>query len=59
MWIYSEIYCELITNNPKKIVGLEGYNLEIEKMVNLPACKNKHNEKYMNTKRDRMEHILD
>lgn len=49
----------LITNNPKKIVGLEGYKLEIADMVNLPVCKNQHNEKYLNTKRDKMEHVLD
>ncbi len=49
----------LITNNPKKIVGLEGYGLEIDGRVKLPSCVNKHNEKYMCTKRDKMEHILD
>lgn len=49
----------LITNNPKKIVGLEGYGLEINDRVALPCCINKHNEKYMRAKRDKMEHILD
>ncbi|HSA06344.1 MAG TPA: bifunctional 3,4-dihydroxy-2-butanone-4-phosphate synthase/GTP cyclohydrolase II [Candidatus Gastranaerophilales bacterium] len=49
----------LITNNPKKIVGLEGYGLEISDRVALPVCVNKHNERYMCTKRDKMEHILD
>ncbi len=49
----------LITNNPKKIVGLEGYGLEIDDRIELPACINEHNEKYMCTKRDKMEHILD
>jgi len=50
---------KLITNNPKKIVGLEGYGLEIDGRVGLPTCINKHNEKYMCTKRDKMEHILE
>ncbi len=49
----------LITNNPKKIVGLEGYNLEIVDRVALSICVNEHNEKYLHTKRDKMEHIVD
>jgi len=49
----------LITNNPKKIVGLEGYDLEIVDRVSLNICKTKHNEKYLDTKRDKMKHILD
>ena len=49
----------LITNNPKKIVGLEGYNLEIVDRITLPVCVNKYNEKYLHTKRDKMEHIID
>ncbi len=48
----------LITNNPKKIIGLEGYDLEIVDRVSMNVCKNKYNEKYLNTKRDKMEHIL-
>ncbi len=50
---------KLITNNPKKIIGLEGYGLEIVDRVELPVCRNPHNEKYINTKRDRMEHLID
>lgn len=49
----------LITNNPKKIVGLEGYDLEIVDRVSLNICKTKYNERYLNTKRDKMKHILD
>ena len=49
----------LITNNPKKIVGLEGYDLEMTDRVTIPVCLNKHNEKYLHTKRDKMEHIMD
>ncbi len=48
----------LITNNPKKIVGLEGYSLEINDIVHLPACINEYNERYMNTKRDKMHHMI-
>lgn len=49
----------LITNNPKKIIGLEGYNLEIDERIGLPVCRNKHNEKYLDAKRDKMEHLID
>lgn len=48
----------LITNNPKKIVGLGGYDLEVVDRVQMPVCTNKYNEKYLNTKRDKMNHIL-
>lgn len=48
----------LITNNPKKIVGLEGYNLEVVDRIKIPVEINKHNKKYLCTKRDKMEHIL-
>lgn len=47
----------LITNNPKKIVGLEGYGLKIHDIVNLEAEVNCHNEKYMTTKREKMNHM--
>lgn len=49
---------KLITNNPKKIIGLEGYELEVVDRVQMPVCTNKYNEKYLNTKRDKMNHIL-
>lgn len=49
----------LITNNPKKIIGLEGYDLEIVDRVTLPINKNKYNERYLNTKRDKMKHIME
>jgi len=49
---------KLITNNPKKIIGLEGYDLEITDRVSLPVCKTKYNEKYLNTKRDKMKHMF-
>jgi 3,4-dihydroxy 2-butanone 4-phosphate synthase/GTP cyclohydrolase II len=49
---------KLITNNPVKRVGIEGYGLKVEEIINLEVEPNKHNEKYMKTKRDRMGHYL-
>ncbi|CAK7066771.1 MAG: Riboflavin biosynthesis protein RibBA [Desulfovibrio sp.] len=48
----------LMTNNPKKIVGLAGYGLEIVDRVPLELGLSKHNEKYMHTKKEKMGHIL-
>lgn len=49
----------LLTNNPAKRVGLEGYNLEIVERVPLKVSPNEHNAKYLQTKRDKMGHLLD
>jgi 3,4-dihydroxy 2-butanone 4-phosphate synthase / GTP cyclohydrolase II len=50
----------LMTNNPKKRVGLIGYGLEIVENIPIEATSNLHNEKYLKTKRDKMGHeILD
>jgi 3,4-dihydroxy 2-butanone 4-phosphate synthase/GTP cyclohydrolase II len=46
----------LITNNPKKIIGLEGYGLKIHDIVNLEADINCHNKKYIETKKEKMHH---
>lgn len=48
----------LITNNPKKRVGLLGYGLEIVENVPLAVDANPHNEKYLQTKRDKLGHEL-
>lgn len=48
----------LITNNPKKIVGLEGYGLKIHDIVNLEPDVNCYNKKYMETKKDKMHHMF-
>jgi 3,4-dihydroxy 2-butanone 4-phosphate synthase/GTP cyclohydrolase II len=48
----------LITNNPKKRVGLLGYGIEIVDNVPLKIEPNQHNELYLQTKRDRMGHVL-
>jgi len=46
----------LISNNPKKRVGLIGYGLEIVENVPIPIHSNPHNEKYLRTKRDKLGH---
>ena len=48
----------LITNNPKKRVGLMGYGLEIVDNVPIEIMPNLHNEKYLLTKRDKMGHSI-
>ncbi len=61
----AQILCDLgvrrirlLTNNPKKVVGLEGYGLEITEQLPLSLPANPHNEKYLETKRSRMGHLL-
>jgi 3,4-dihydroxy 2-butanone 4-phosphate synthase/GTP cyclohydrolase II len=48
----------LLTNNPVKRVGLEGYGLTVTENISIEVKPNLHNEFYMKTKRDRMGHIL-
>ncbi|MEM1407105.1 MAG: bifunctional 3,4-dihydroxy-2-butanone-4-phosphate synthase/GTP cyclohydrolase II [Bacteroidota bacterium] len=48
----------LISNNPKKRVGLIGYGLEIVDTVPIEIAPNEHNEKYLTTKRDKMGHQI-
>lgn len=47
-----------LTNNPKKVVGLEAYGLHIVEVVPIKSAPNPHNEKYLETKRVRMGHML-
>lgn len=49
----------LLTNNPKKVVGLEGYGLRVTETVPIIVAPNPHNIKYLQTKREKMGHILD
>jgi 3,4-dihydroxy 2-butanone 4-phosphate synthase/GTP cyclohydrolase II len=49
----------LITNNPKKVIGLEGYGLEITERVSLEIEPNDENEFYLKIKKDKMGHLLD
>jgi 3,4-dihydroxy 2-butanone 4-phosphate synthase/GTP cyclohydrolase II len=48
----------LITNNPKKVIGLEGYGLEIVERVPIEVSLTRENAFYMQTKKDKMGHIL-
>jgi 3,4-dihydroxy 2-butanone 4-phosphate synthase/GTP cyclohydrolase II len=48
----------LMSNNPTKRAGLLGYGIEIVEVVAIEAAPNKHNEKYLQTKRDKMGHNI-
>jgi 3,4-dihydroxy 2-butanone 4-phosphate synthase/GTP cyclohydrolase II len=48
----------LLTNNPKKIVGLEGYGLQVTDQIRIEHQPTDHNRDYLRTKRDRMGHKL-
>jgi 3,4-dihydroxy 2-butanone 4-phosphate synthase/GTP cyclohydrolase II len=50
---------KLLTNNPKKIAGLEGYGLSVVDQVPLQTLPNPSNTKYLRTKRERLGHLLD
>jgi 3,4-dihydroxy 2-butanone 4-phosphate synthase/GTP cyclohydrolase II len=49
----------LLTNNPAKRAGLEGYGLSIIGRESLPVRPHPENVRYLRTKRDRMGHLLD
>ena len=48
----------LITNNPKKIVGLKGYGLSVNEIVNLQSEITEYNKRYLETKKEKMHHTL-
>jgi 3,4-dihydroxy 2-butanone 4-phosphate synthase/GTP cyclohydrolase II len=48
----------LLTNNPKKVVGLKGYGLKIVTQVPIKIKSNPHNERYLKTKQQKMGHLL-
>jgi 3,4-dihydroxy 2-butanone 4-phosphate synthase/GTP cyclohydrolase II len=61
----AQILCDLglktirlLTNNPKKVVGLEGYGLKIIEQVPIRVKPNPHNERYLKVKREKMGHLL-
>jgi len=50
---------ELLTNNPRKIVGLEAHGLHIVKRAPIKIPATRHNQRYLATKRDKLGHLLD
>ena len=50
---------KLITNNPRKIVGLEGYGLKVVERISLMIRPNKLNERYLKTKKSKLGHYLE
>jgi 3,4-dihydroxy 2-butanone 4-phosphate synthase/GTP cyclohydrolase II len=61
----AQILCDLglkrirlLTNNPQKVVGLEGYGLEITERVPIVCEPGEHNERYLSTKKTKLGHIL-
>ena len=49
----------LLTNNPRKIVGLEGYGLRVVERVPIEVAPRPENAKYLEAKRDKLGHLLD
>ncbi len=49
----------LLTNNPKKVIGLEGYGLKVVETVPIIVSPNPHNRRYLDTKKKKMGHLLD
>ncbi len=50
---------ELLTNNPKKVIGLEGFGLEIESTKKISAKKRPENKDYLKTKVEKMGHEIE
>ncbi len=48
----------LLTNNPRKIVGLEGYGLKVTEQIPIRVKPNPHNARYLKTKKDKLGHLL-
>ncbi|MBI5207293.1 MAG: bifunctional 3,4-dihydroxy-2-butanone-4-phosphate synthase/GTP cyclohydrolase II [Candidatus Firestonebacteria bacterium] len=49
---------KLLTNNPRKIIGLEGYGLKVVKRIPIEILPNKVNKSYLNTKKSKLGHII-
>ena len=47
-----------MTNNPKKVIGLEGYGLSVVDTIPIIIQPNPHNRRYLETKQQKMGHIL-
>jgi 3,4-dihydroxy 2-butanone 4-phosphate synthase/GTP cyclohydrolase II len=48
----------ILTNNPRKLVGIEGYGLEVVEQVPIRVTANPYNERYLRTKKDKLGHLL-
>ncbi len=48
----------LLTNNPKKIIGLKAYGLEVVERVSIEVEPNRRNVRYLSTKRDKLGHLF-
>jgi 3,4-dihydroxy 2-butanone 4-phosphate synthase/GTP cyclohydrolase II len=48
----------LLTNNPRKIIGLEGYGLKVEERMPIHFDASKHNARYLKTKKEKLGHML-
>jgi len=48
----------LLTNNPRKIVGIEGYGIEVVERVPIKISPNKENKRYLETKKNKMGHLI-
>ena len=48
----------ILTNNPKKIVGMEGYGLEVTDQIPIEQVPGVHNREYLRAKRDKLGHTL-
>ncbi len=49
----------LLTNNPKKVIGLDGYGMKIVERVKIQMPSGENNRRYLQTKRDKLGHMLD
>ena len=49
---------KLLTNNPRKIVGLSGYKLEVVDRIPLEIESNKHNKSYLKAKKEKLGHLI-
>ncbi len=49
----------LLTNNPKKVVGLAGFGIEMINRIPIESASNRHNANYLSTKKEKMGHLLE
>jgi 3,4-dihydroxy 2-butanone 4-phosphate synthase / GTP cyclohydrolase II len=48
----------VLTNNPRKLIGIEGYGMEVVEQVPIRIKANRHNARYLQTKKDKLGHLL-